>query len=276
MFKRTTPLTALAVFLIANTPAGAAALLPYQQAALDQILATMDPQTQALARPQLEQTLSVLGESQVQMLLSSMTSDSSAGDADAEEDAGDTVATPDDLEFNRGQYEPAIRDAWQANKAFDEAVEASLARHCPTRDEYAVYGMGWRYEVAPMQPNWTRSSQSAEVDVQVVGAAYAPQDGRYEFDFSAVRNTFDPAAVDQAVASACVQYRVIGEEFMADARPRVSNDDLPGGDALQGAANGKTYALIQWLEAELLALAPSGSAGVLTALVNGRRVGGST
>jgi hypothetical protein len=118
MFKRTTPLTALAVFLIANTPAGAAALLPYQQAALDQILATMDPQTQALARPQLEQTLSVLGESQVQMLLSSMTSDSSAGDADAEEDAGDTVATPDDLEFNRGQYEPAIRDAWQANKAF--------------------------------------------------------------------------------------------------------------------------------------------------------------
>jgi hypothetical protein len=185
----------------------------------------------------------------------------------------ESVATPEDLAYNRAQYEPALREAWQASHDFDEFADATLAANCPTnRDEYAVYGSAWRYEVMPMQPSWTRASNSADLEVQIVGPSYAPQDGRYDFDFSGMRNNFDRAAVESAIKSACAEYRKIGEEFMAAAKAGMQGDMLPNGPELENAANAKASPLMNALGDKLKSLGPAGNAPILTALINGTRV----
>ncbi len=202
----------VAAALLAAAPLlPAAELKPYQQSALEQILATMDEETKVFARPQLEEMLAMLGEAEVEMMLAAMVEE--APDNPAEEEmveAAPETATPEDLDFNRAQFEPALRDAWTASHAFDTFVDQAIAAKCPAPDEFAVFGAGWRYDVAPMQATWTRASNSAELDVQVIGSSYAPQDGRYRFDFSGARNDFDRNAVEKAIDDACSAYRKIG------------------------------------------------------------------
>jgi hypothetical protein len=194
-----------ATALLAAAPAlTAAELEPYQQAALDDILATLDAETREFARPQLEQMLAMMGEAEVEMMRTAMLEqapDNPAEEAEAVDFS--EPASPEDLAFNREQYEPALREAWRASNAFDSFVDATLAAKCPSGDEFAVFGSGWRYEVAPMQPTWTRASDSADTEVQVIGSSYAPQDGRYRFDFSGTRNDFDRTAVEGAIGDAC-------------------------------------------------------------------------
>lgn len=265
------PLTLALVLLAANA---AAQLAPYQQSALDRILATMDAESQQYARPQLEAMLATMNEAQVNLVLQSMLEQApdNPQDEEASSDTYDSVATPEDLDFNRRQYEPALRDAWRAGKDFDEFVDATLAARCPATGAYAVYGSAWRYEPMSMQPYWTRTSDSADLDVQILGSSYAPQDGRYRFDFTGARNTFDRGAVDGAITRACNEYRAIGEEFQASARRGISNDFLPNGDALENAANARVSPLVAALGEELQALAPTGNATILNALLNGTRV----
>jgi hypothetical protein len=258
--------------LFLSLSANAVELKPFQQDALNKILATMDAQTQAVARPQLEQTLAMMNEAQVQLMLQKLEQppDNPPEEAQMVEES---VATPEDLEYNRAQYEPALRQAWQASHDFDEFADATLAANCPTnRDEYAVYGSAWRYEVMPMQPTWTRASNSADLEVQIVGPSYAPQDGRYDFDFSGMRNNFDRAAVESAIKSACAEYRRIGGEFMAAAKAGMQGDMLPNGPALENAANAKASPLMNALGDKLKSLGPAGNAPILTALINGTRV----
>lgn len=265
-------LTVALILLVAF--AAAAQLAPYQQSALDRILATMDAESQQYARPQLEAMLATMNEAQVNLVLQSMLEQAPDNPQDEEESTGsyDDVASPEDLEYNRRQYEPALRDAWGAAKAFDEYVDATLAARCPAAGAYAVFGSAWRYEPMPMQPYWTRASDSADIDVQVLGSSYAPQDGRYMFDFSAARNDFDRRAVDGAIARACNEYRAIGEEFQAAARRGISNDFLPDGDALENAANARVSPLVAALGEQLQGLAPTGNTVILNALLNGTRV----
>ncbi len=265
------PLT-IALVLLAAT--AAAELAPYQQVALDRILATMDAESQQYAQPQLEAMLATMNEAQVNMIVQSMLEQAPDNPQEEEEpaDVYDTVATPEDLEYNRRQFEPALREAWRAGKEFDEFVDATLAARCPAAGAYAVYGSAWRYEPMAMQPYWTRTSNSADIDVQVLGSSYAPQDGRYRFDFSGARNTFDRNAVDGAITRACNDYRAIGEEFLASARRGISNGFLPNGDALENAANARVSPLVTALGEQLQALAPTGNATILNALLNGTRV----
>lgn len=270
MFARS--FSTLVCTLFMTLSANAVELKPFQQDALNKILATMDAQTQAFARPQLEQTLAMMNEAQVQLMLQSMLEQAPDNPPAEAEVVEESVATPEDLEFNRAQYEPALREAWQASHDFDEFADATLAANCPSRDAYAVYGAGWRHEVAPMQPTWTRASDNADLDVQILGSSYAPQDGRYQFDFSDVRNEFDRAAVESAIKSACIEYRKIGEAFMAEAKANMEGDMLQNGDALEGAANAKAFPLMSALGDELQSLAPSGNAAILNALLNGSRV----
>jgi hypothetical protein len=56
----------------------------------------------------------------------------SAPAAPAPKPAEPKPATPEDLAFNRAQYEPAIRNAWNLEHEYDEFVAAELASpDCP-------------------------------------------------------------------------------------------------------------------------------------------------
>lgn len=241
-------------------------LTDYQQRALEQMLATMDPATRALVRPQLELSISVLDEQGIQMLLASMSADGNDAPYVADESEAAATASAEDLAFNRSQWEPALRDAWQASHRFDTAVDAALSLHCPEDRRYAVWGQAWRYEVMELRPRWSRASASADVDVEILGAAAAPQDGRYRFDFSALNHNVDIGAVDRAVAAACARYRDIGEDFLVRAKAGMRDDYLPDGMKLEGAANAAVATLLRDLEETLVALTPSGSAGVMNAM----------
>jgi hypothetical protein len=265
------------LFLLALASAATlaqAGLKPYQQDALTKILNTMDPQMRQMMRPQLEQTLGMLDEAQVQMLLASMEADSSGTESNdddyVEEEA--PVASEADLEFNRQQYDPAIRKSWQAAKSYDDFVDAELASACPATNQFAVYGSGWRYEIYPPNLTWPRASNSVDTDVQILGASYAPQDGRYGFDFSGVTGSFDKAAVEQAIASYCKDFQATGEAFMSEAKSGMKDDFLPGGYELEQKYNGIVSRYVQKLESVIQAQAPTANNALYLALLNGELV----
>src|SRR5262245_27604277 len=210
-----------------------AALQPFQQNALDKMLATMDPQKAALAKPQLEQMLSTMNEAQVQQVLAAMSTRQTAPASAAPPPPTPVPVTSADLAFNKAQWEPAIRKAWDGEHAYDEYVRARLASACPPIGTYAVFGSGWRYEIGPPSPSWPTASNSADLDVQIIGPSYAPQDGRYRFDFSKVRTTFDKTAVDSAIDHARAEYVEIGRAFTADAKAHRVGDTLPTGQQIQ-------------------------------------------
>jgi hypothetical protein len=266
-------LCALALWTVA---AAAQELQPYQQEALDAILATSDPETRPLMRAQLAPVLAMMGPAQVEMMLASYTASQEEAAAEAEipdpaEDY-DTVASPADLAYNRAQYEPVIRELWATQKDFDDFVTEQLAQDCGAAGRFAVWGQAWRHEVWPLDPNWPKASQSADLDVEILGGSYAQQDGRYRYDFSQVKTGFDRQAVRAAVASACAEYVAIGQAFVDDARGRIVNDMLPGGDELQGGANRRVEPVRGRLEDALQAHAPAGNGALFQALLNGERV----
>ena len=265
--------SAFVLFLFASALTFAqSGLKPYQQDALTKILNTMDPQVRQMMRPQLEQTLGMLDESQVEMLLASMAADGSGEEEVEYVEEEVQVASEADLEFNRQQYEPAIRKSWQAAKSYDDFVDAELARACPPTNQFAVFGSGWRYEIYPPNLTWPRASNSADTDVQILGASYAPQDGRYKFDFSGVKESFDKAAVGQAIASFCEEFRAAGEAFMSEARSGIEDDFLPGGYELEQKYNGIVSKYVQQLEMVIQAQAPAANNALYLALLNGERV----
>ena len=262
---------ACAVFTVALVSIAAAqALEPFQQEALEKILASMEPALRPMMRAQLEPALAVLDREQVALMLESMApaeSDDEAGD----EPYADATASTEDLAYNRAQFEPMIRSTWQAQKRFDEHVDAGLTKHCAAEQEFAVFGLAWRYEVYPLNPVWPKASNDVDLEVEIIGASYAPQDGRYDFDFSEIRLDFDAAAVDRAVAAACAEYLAIGEAFLTRARAAMadSGDAVPpDGLRLQSDANGRVDEVRARLEAVLQAEAPGG--GLHMALLNGQ------
>ena len=266
-------IASLCLMVVFSAPALAqAALQPFQQAALEKMLAQMEPSMREIVRPSLEQSLVLMNEAQVQMLLEDMGGDSGGDDVSADT-FEDVAASPADLEYNRAQYEPAIRRAWTAGKAYDAFVTRELEAACPGQGSYAMFGGGWRFEVFPLNPQWPKASDSADLDVQILGASYAPQDGRYRFDFSDVRDGFDQDTVRAAIQRVCGQYRDIGEAFMAEARANHDGDIVQGGFELEQKYNAMLNPLRQDLEAVLQAEAPSANHALYTALMNGVREG---
>lgn len=254
-------------------PAMAQELKPYQQQALDQIIAGTPADKRDVVRAQLQPMMGMLNEAQVQTMLARYEAQQqekqAAQAAQAEAEAkGPAVASPEDHAYNRAQWEPAVRQTWQAQKAFDEHVDARLAKACGEGRDYAVYGSAWRYEVYPLAPNWQRASNSPDLDVQVIGASYAEKDGPYRFDFSSVRKDFDRAAVDAAIDQACADYQRIGEQFLSTARAQVVDDYLSKGMELEGAANAKVSPVRAGLEEVLKAQSPSGDGALYQALLN--------
>jgi hypothetical protein len=258
-----------AIALIA-TPASAQALRADQEAALDLIMEEVEPSLRDTVRPQMRAMVAALNPAQIAAMTAELKAKPKSASAPAA--ASERRATADDLAYNRTQYEPAIRKAWTARKAFDEFVDARLAAACPPRDRYAVYGAGYRYELGELSASWQRASWNADIDVEVLGSGYAPDDGRYQFDFSRVRMSFDRAGVARAVAAACGDYISVAGGFQIEAGARVAQGDHAGAHTVQERARARVEPIAATLSETLQKEAPADPADIVSALQNARRV----
>lgn len=264
---------AFLISLSAIACAQAADLRPDQQAALDKVLSVMDPNMREMVRPQLEMTIQSMTPEQVQLFVKSATGNSSNSNPEPVQEEPEKKATPADLAFNRAQYEPVLRKHWDAKKAFDTFVDGELAK-CPDSSKYAVYREAERYEVLGLSPQWQRAPDNKEAEASIIGSTYAPQDGRYQFDFSKVRMTFNKDVVAGAIAKACADYTKEAAAFKAKAGPLMSSGQSQAALDLQGAVSRKVSDISQKLQAVLEAEGPAGSynAEMMQALQNPKPV----
>ncbi|MCK5748585.1 MAG: hypothetical protein KAH44_20390, partial [Oricola sp.] len=120
-----------------------------------------------------------------------------------------------------------------------------------------------------LAPHWPRASVSADTDVTVLAGSYAPQDGRYNFDFSDVRTTYNAAAVDKAIAKACADWTKVASEFHTKASAQYKADDLNGAYRTEQEYGPKVTPIEIALDAVLNAEAPAANNALFTALMNG-------
>lgn len=258
MSKKTVRYALLACLILIPVANASDDLRPDQQAALDKIMATVDPSMREMVRPQIEQSIRYLNPEQVAMFVAAAAASGSRQQESAPEPE-EREATPEDLAYNRAQYEPAMRKHWQARKAFDDFVDAELEAKCPNRDKYAVYREAERYEMMPLSPQWQRASNNADLDVQVVGSAYAPKDGRYDFDFSKVKMTFNKDAVAKAIAKACADWTKEAAAFKQQAGALMSSDQSEAAFQLEQSAGAKVQPIADALTKALEAESPAGN-----------------
>lgn len=255
--------------------AQAADLRPDQQAGVEKILATMEPDIREMVRPQIEMSLQSLSPEQVAMFVKAATGGASdkAPQSAPEPEETERKASPEDLAFNRAQYEPALRKHWDAKKAFDTFVDTELAK-CPSSDDYAVWREVDRYEILDLKPQWQRAPDNKDAEARILGATYAPKEGRYQFDFSKVRMTFNKDVVANAIAKACAEWTREAAAFKAKAGPLMHSNQSQAAWDLQNAVSRKVEAITQTLQAVLNAEGPASgyNAAMMDALQNPKRL----
>jgi hypothetical protein len=247
-------------------------LRPDQEEVLELMTRGMDPGMKMSLREQLLATVLPLTEEQTALMLPAMRE--SAGPAEEEvpdEDAPPALSEAD-FEYNKAQYEPALRLSWQAQHDFDVHVRERIEAACPARDEYKVVAGAAYYELLPLSPTWPTASDDADIDVAVIGGSYAPQDGRYNFDFSEIRTTYDQAAVDQAIDAACAAWEAEGQVFKAHVQGLVDAEKWDEAHNYEMGAYGKIDAIVTPLQEVLQREAPSADYAVFNALMNGTKV----
>jgi hypothetical protein len=273
------PLAAVCTAVVFLSPSsgeaqtGAAKLRADQERAIEMALQDVEPAMRPMARQQLAASFATFNEAQIAMMITRMNANRAEAAARPAPVAEiETVATPDDRAFMRAQFEPLMRKHHAAQVKFDKLVNAKVAAYCPASGVYARYGSGWRYEVGHFMMDSALGANNIEARVTVAGDAYMPKDGRYKFDFSNVRTTFDAAKVEAAIKAACDKVHALGKSFLAKADPLIAKQDWDGAFKAEGAAN---YAL-EPIRAELQGaydrLGP-GDIGVFQlAMMNGVRV----
>lgn len=240
-------------------------LRPDQAEVLELMTRGMDPGMKRTLREQMLATVLPLTEEQTALMLPGLRE----GAADIVEDDSAPVLSDEDFEYNRAQYEPAIRTSWQAQHDFDVHVNERIASSCPNFRNYNVVEGAALYDLMELQPNWPRASDNVETDVAVVGGSYAPQDGRYDFDFSEIRTTYDRTAVEQAIDKACADWTVEGETFKADVQALVDAEKWDEAYEYEMGSDGKIDPITRALEEVLQREAPSSNYAVFNALLNG-------
>jgi hypothetical protein len=108
--------------------------------------------------------------------------------------------------------------------------------------------------------------------VTVAGEAYSPKDGRYTFDFSKVRMTFDEAAVDAAIKTACDKVHAAGKEFLAKVDPLIAAKNWDGAFKAEGSAQSKLEPIRQELQAKFDRLSPGDFTQIQLAMMNGKKI----
>lgn len=178
----------------------------------------------------------------------------------------------DDRAFMKAQYEPVIRKHHAAQRAFDAFYNMKIAEYCPARDQYTRFGSAWRYEQGQFVQPSALASWNVETNVLVTDEAYAPQEGRYRFDFSKVRMTFDEAKVDAEIKSACERVHAAGRDFLAKIDPVIAQKDWENAFKLEGWAKGRLSPIRHDLKVAMDKLSPGDFSEIQLALMNGARV----
>ncbi len=228
-------IAALSVCLVCLIPLSGHAdtpqLRPDQKRAIDLLVKDVDPAARDMARAQLAKTLAPFSEAQIAMMLAQKTTNDKAEAAKpVSEPAAEPTgpASPEDIAYNRAQANPVIRKSWAAQKAFDDFVDTKIGEFCPPPHSVARFGSAWRFEFHDLQPNWVRASNSADLNVEIFDQSYVKSDGRYSYDFSKVRYTFDKAKVGAAIEQACRDHTANGKAFLATIDPFIARGDLDG------------------------------------------------
>lgn len=248
-------------------------LRPDQQRAVELTLQSVDPSMRPFMRERLSAGFAGYDEAQIASYikgLSTMNAESGSGSDDSSEEPAKEM-DPADLAYNRKQFEPAIRKAHAAQVEFDRFANEKLTAYCPKRDEMARWGSAWRYEMVPLKESVSTATWNVENDIAVMGATYAPQDGKYDFDFSKVRYTFDKAAVDGAIKQACAEYRAQGKTFLAKLDPLIAAKNWEAAHQLEQGAMRWVDPVRQRLDDVLSKQSPNSDYALVTAMQNPKR-----
>ena len=220
-----------------------AALAPYQQQALDEILATMPPEVRAMARPQLETTLGALTEDQVQMFLEGYRAEQAHQAETVASDPQEPAPSAADDAYNRAQIDAACA----AVEARVHALRrAAVAKHEELRRRYeAAAGRHGEYRLAGAEA-WGRPLEfmhtPADLKALVVDTQYqvlAPE-GRLRFDFSAVPEP-DTEAVLARLEQNLTQVLAVWDRYEADWRRLAAtrfDDRTAGGWSMKAEQEG--------------------------------------
>ncbi len=274
------PLAAICVAVVFLSPApgdaqtsGAIKLRPDQERAIELMLKDVEPAMRPMARQQLAASFVHFSEAQIAMTVAKMNQNrASQAATPAPAPEAETFATPEDRAFMRAQFEPVMRKHHAAQVQFDTLVNAKVAAYCPASGVYARYGSGWRFEVGHFMMDSALGANNIEARVSVAGDAYMPTDGRYMFDFSQVRTTFDPNALDAAIKSACDKVHATGKAFLAKVDPLIARQDWDGAYKAESAAHAALEPIRRGLQANYDRIGP-GDIGVFQlAMMNGRKV----
>lgn len=271
--------TAAVCVMLAATASAETKLRPDQQKALDATLQQIEPANRAVAREQMAASFASFSPAQIKMIMANLEKQKAekiaAEKEAAKPPAPEKVATPADLAYNKAQYEPVIRKFHANQKAFDDFANAKLAAYCPTnRDTFARFGSAWRYELFALTQPWATASWNPDIDVEVLGGTYAPQDGRYKFDFSKVPASFDKTAADAAVKTACDAYKIKGAEFLKKLDPLIATKNWDAAFKLEQTANSGIEPIRMKMKASLDKVDPNIGFGypILAALQNAKPV----
>ncbi len=275
------PLAAVCVAIVFLSPTsgeaqtgGAVKLRADQQRLVELTLQNVEPAMRPLMRDTLARNFAPYDEAQIAMMIAAVMAE--AGNSAPADDApvveAEGTLSPEDFEFNRAQYEPVIRKHHAVQKRYDEFVDARVAQYCPGRDQYARFGSGWRYDQGQFTEPSSLATWNVDANVQVAGGAYAPQDGRYKFDFSKVKMTFDEKAVDAAIQMACEQVHAAGRDFLAKLDPVIARQDWDAAYKLEQWAHGRIGPIRNEMQAKLEKASPGDFTAIQMALMNGRKV----
>jgi hypothetical protein len=248
-------------------------LRPDQERAIELMLQEVEPAVRPMARQQLALSFANFNEAQVAMMVAKY-KDNKAAEANRPVPVAEveTVATPADLAYNKAQYEPVIRKHHKVQKEFDAFANEKMASYCPGRDQYARFGPGWRFEQGQFVMESALATWNVETNVAVTDEAYAPKDGRYQFDFSKVRMSFDKAAVETAIKATCDKVHAAGKAFLAKIDPLIALEDWNGAFKAEGWAQNQLEPIRAELKAKFDKLSPGDFTEIQLALMNGRKI----
>lgn len=266
---------ACAVFLApSSSDAQTPKLRPDQERLIEAALKDVEPDMRPMAREQLAKSVAHFSEAQVAMMMSKMEANRKAEAAKPVpvKEEPRREATPEDLAFNKAQYEPVIRKHHAVQKEFDAFANAKMAAYCPGRDTYARFGSGWRYEQGQFMMDSALATWNVDSNVTIATEALAPKDGRYKFDFSKVRMSFDKAAVDAAIKASCDKVHVAGKAFLAKVDPLIAKKDWDGAFKAEGSAQAQLEPIRTELKASFAKLSPGDFSAIQMAMTNGTRV----
>ena len=265
--------TAAVLFAPIHGNAQTPKLRPDQERAIEAMLQEVEPAMRPMARQQLAASFANFNEAQIAMMMAKMKENKTApAKAPKPVVEAETPSTPEDIAFMKAQYEPLMRKHHAAQVEFDKLVNAKVAAYCPASGVYARYGSGWRYEVGQFMMESALGANNIEARVTIAGEAYMPKDGRYKFDFSKVRTTFDKSAVDAAIKSACDKVHATGKAFLAKVDPLIAAKNWDSAFLAEGSANAALEPIRSELQAAYDRIGP-GDIGVFQlAMMNGVKV----